>query len=344
MNAGEALPVAEFRLNGREGRRVVVRATGVRLDTPDGPAALSIFVDDTERKKAEDAVRRSEAMLSHLVATSPDVITLTDLATGRYAMVNRQFKRQTSYSARWWAAAPELGIWVRPQDLERFVAAIRDQGQVQDMPTEFATKGGGTLSMLVSGARFTMDRREYLVLNGRDVTEAERERLQREAILQNASIGIAVTRNQRFVLANPRFEQMYGWPPGTLIGQAAASSGTATRTTSASAPRWGRAGARRRSRPRSRRRFDGSSFLATSPARPSTASGAAARSGSSRTSRPPPSSRRWARARCRQPPAGRRAFLANTSTTAHAAERADRAGRTGPQPDAGEATRRQYLL
>ena len=69
------------------------------LDTPDGPAVLSIFVDDTERKKAEDAVRRSEAMLSHLVATSPDVITLTDLQTGRYAMVNRTFERQTGYSA-----------------------------------------------------------------------------------------------------------------------------------------------------------------------------------------------------------------------------------------------------
>jgi len=221
MSAGEALPVAEFRLSGREGRRVVVRATGVRLDTPDGPAILSIFVDDTERKKAEDAVRRSEAMLSHLVATSPDVITLTDLATGRYAMVNRTFERQTGYTAAEVVGrtAAELGIWRHAQDRERFVAAIRDQGQVQDMPTEFAAKGGGTLSMLVSGARFAMDRREYLVINARDVSEAERERLQREAILQNASIGIAVTRNQRFVLANPRFEQMYGWPPGALLGQ-----------------------------------------------------------------------------------------------------------------------------
>ena len=221
MSAGEALPVAEFRLTGRGGRRVVVRATGVRLDTPDGAAVLSIFVDDTERKKAEDAVRRSEAMLSHLVATSPDVITLTDLATGRYAMVNRTFERQTGYSAAEVVGrtAVELGVWRHAQDRERFVAAIRDQGQVQDMPTEFATKRGAALSMLVSGARFAMDRREYLVINARDVTDAERERLQREAILQNASIGIAVTREQRFVLTNPRFEQMYGWPPGALIGQ-----------------------------------------------------------------------------------------------------------------------------
>jgi len=222
LGAGEALPVAEFRLTGRDGRRVVVRATGVRLETPDGPAVLSIFVDDTERKKAEDAVRRSEAMLSHLVATSPDVITLTDLQTGRYAMVNRTFERKTGYSATEVVGrtSMELGVWRDPKDRERFVAAIREHGQVQDMPTEFATKGGATLSMLVSGARFAMDRRDYLVINARDVSDAERERLQREAILQNASIGIAVTRDQRFVLTNPRFEQMYGWPSGALVGQA----------------------------------------------------------------------------------------------------------------------------
>ena len=221
MQAGEALPVAEFRLVGADGRRVVVRSSGVRLDTPEGPAVLSIFVDDTERKKAEDAVRRSEAMLSHLVATSPDVITLTDLQTGRYAMVNRTFERQTGWSATEVVGRTslELGIWRHPQDRERFVAAIREQGRVQDLPTEFATKSGGVLSMRVSGARFAMDRRDYLVINARDVSEAERERLQREAILQNASIGIAVTREQRFVLANPRFEQMYGWPSGALVGQ-----------------------------------------------------------------------------------------------------------------------------
>jgi PAS domain S-box-containing protein len=221
LPAGEALPVAEFRLLGQAGRRFVVRATGVRVDTPGGPAVLSIFVDDTERKKAEDAVRRSEAMLSHLVATSPDVITLSDLQSGRYAMVNKTFERQTGYSAAEVVGrtAIELGVWQRLEDRERFVAAIREHGQVQDMPTVFNTKSGAALSMLVSGARFAMDRRDYLVINARDVSESERARLEREAILQNASIGIAVTREQCFVLANPRFEQMYGWAHGGLIGQ-----------------------------------------------------------------------------------------------------------------------------
>ncbi|MCL4184034.1 MAG: EAL domain-containing protein [Burkholderiaceae bacterium] len=43
--------------------------------------------------------------------------------------------------------------------------------------------------------------------------------LQYEAILENASIGIAFTRDQRFEHVNPRFEEMVGWPHGALTGQ-----------------------------------------------------------------------------------------------------------------------------
>jgi PAS domain-containing protein len=102
LHPGGEKPVAEYRLAERAGRRALVRASAVRLDTADGAAALSIFIDDTERKLAEDAVRRSEALLSHLVASSPDVITLSEIATGRYAMVTRSFERQT-------ASAPPSG-------------------------------------------------------------------------------------------------------------------------------------------------------------------------------------------------------------------------------------------
>ncbi|RPH65895.1 MAG: EAL domain-containing protein, partial [Burkholderiales bacterium] len=43
--------------------------------------------------------------------------------------------------------------------------------------------------------------------------------LKYEAILENASIGIGFTRDQRFEHVNPRFEEMVGWPRGTLAGQ-----------------------------------------------------------------------------------------------------------------------------
>ncbi|MEP7119195.1 MAG: PAS domain S-box protein, partial [Acidobacteriota bacterium] len=217
---GATLPVTDFRLEV-DGRIVSVRATSVLVDAEDGPAMLAIFVDDSERLAAEQAVRRSEAMLSHLVATSPDLITLTDLSTGRYAMVNRSFERLTGWTAAEAVGRTslELGVWNDVAARQRFVDALRSSGRVLDLPTTFVTRSGAAVAMVVSAAQFVMDRREYMVINARDVTDKERERLEREAILANASIGIAVTRNQRFVLANLHFEQIFGWGPGELIGQ-----------------------------------------------------------------------------------------------------------------------------
>ena len=43
--------------------------------------------------------------------------------------------------------------------------------------------------------------------------------LEYEALLANASIGIAFTRERRFFLCNPKFAEMFGWDPEALIGQ-----------------------------------------------------------------------------------------------------------------------------
>ena len=43
--------------------------------------------------------------------------------------------------------------------------------------------------------------------------------LEYEALLANASIGIAFTRERRFFLCNPKFAEMFGWRPEELIGQ-----------------------------------------------------------------------------------------------------------------------------
>ncbi len=217
---GTALPVTDFRLVVDQ-RVVSVRAITVRVEAEGGPAMLAIFVDDSERLAAEEAVRRSEAMLSHLVATSPDLITLTDLGTGRYAMVNNAFERISGWTAAEAVGRTsiELGIWGSDAAREDFVRRLRENGVVSDLPVPFISKSGATFSLVVSAARFVMDRRDYMVINARDVTEKERERLERDAILRNASVGIAVTRDRRFVLANPHFEQIYGWNAGELVGQ-----------------------------------------------------------------------------------------------------------------------------
>ncbi len=217
---GTALPAYEYRLQFGP-RRVGVTATGVRVDLQGQPAMLTILADITDRIETEEALRSSQTMLAHLVDTSPDLITLTDLASGRYRMVNHAFARLTGWRVDEviGRTATELGIWGSDEARQRFVERLQRDGAVADLPVPFRLREGGERTLLVSAARFSLDGCDHLVINARDVTDKERDRLERSAILENAGIGIAVTRASRFVLANAAFERMIGWPGAGLVGQ-----------------------------------------------------------------------------------------------------------------------------
>ena len=221
MPEGAALPETSLQFLV-QGKLLTVQATGVRVQAGGGPAVLSIFVDTSERLAAQEAVRRSQAMLAHVVDTSPDLITLTDAASGHYVMVNQAFQRMSGWTAAEVVGrtALDLGIWGDNSAREHFVARLRATGSVTDLPVSFFNRQGGEVAMRISAARFMMDRREHVVINARDVSAGERDRMERAAILDNASIGIAVIRKRHFVLANPHFERIFGWAPGTLVGQA----------------------------------------------------------------------------------------------------------------------------
>jgi PAS domain S-box-containing protein len=217
---GTRLPLAELKLR-TEGRAAIVSATAVSVDLQGESAVLSMFVDVTERHQAEVALRRSEATLSHLVDTSPDVISLTDLETGRYEMVNRAFEQMSGWSQAEAVGRTslELGIWGNAAGRERFVQQFQRDGKVVDLPIPFLCRDGRIVTLMVSAARFRLDGRDMLVINGRDISARERERMERAAILDNAGIGVAVTRDSHFVLVNAEFERMIGWCDGSLIGQ-----------------------------------------------------------------------------------------------------------------------------
>ena len=136
-------------------------------------------------------------------------------------MVNDTFTRFTGYSREQVIGhtALELGIWGDPKQRAAFVEALRSRGH------------GGRLA---AGVRVAHRRAIPAAAVGRTVRArgpalpgpqrtrhlgVERTRLAHEAVLQNASLGIAFTREMVFVQANPALEQMLGRDRGSLTGQ-----------------------------------------------------------------------------------------------------------------------------
>ena len=218
---GPSMPLAERMLLRCDGSVLYARLAAVPVDHDGEPAVMVVMVDETERREAMLARVRSETLLARVVSASPDVITLTHAATGRYVMVNDSFCRTLGYRQDEiiGRTSAELGVWQRPEDRAKQMRLIERDGKYSDLPLEFVAQDGRRVQLLVSATRFDDDGEPYLLINARDVTEVNRERLERAAILANASIGIAFTRDRRFVQANIRFEQLFGWPEGSLVGQ-----------------------------------------------------------------------------------------------------------------------------
>ena len=218
LAVGQALPVVDYQMNALDGRPFAVQATAVCVDSVAGPALLTIYVDITARKAAEAALRRSEALLSHLFATSPDCLTLTEFDSGRYALVNDCFLQVAGYRREEviGRTALELGIWQQQGDRDAFAETIRRQGSVQGLPVTFRRRDGRRIPMLISGARFDFDGQRFLVLAARDVSASEQTRLEVEAILNTVTLAIAFVREQRIVRINARHREMFGWSEDEL--------------------------------------------------------------------------------------------------------------------------------
>ncbi len=115
------------------------------------------------------------------------------------------------------------------EDMGRQAGPILSTGQLLDLEIPMRRKdGSAVLCRVRAKAIDPTDTHAGTIWIIEDVTAQRREQarlaelLQRQqAILENASVGILFTREGRIVHCNPRMEAIYGWAPGSLIGQSA---------------------------------------------------------------------------------------------------------------------------
>jgi len=170
---------------------------------------------------AELLVPDSQAVLARLFEVSPEPVTVTELESGCLLNVNPAFAALTGYAVHELVGnrAIDLGLWADAKLRDRYIRRLRAEGRVDDFAATFVSKHGRKLPVQLSATLFCQNGIEYLVAVMRDVDARDRRHLQYEAILDNAMVGIVFTRDRVFQHANPRFEEMFGWPVGGIAGQ-----------------------------------------------------------------------------------------------------------------------------
>ena len=134
---------------------------------------IVITHDITERRRAEAALRESEAMFATAFGRSPMALTITSVDDGTLVDVNEGFVQLSGYSREEAIGkTPErLGLWVDPQiRADRFGRMLAGE-RVPDIEARFRVKNGRELIGMVGSALVDINGRPCVLSSVVDITE-----------------------------------------------------------------------------------------------------------------------------------------------------------------------------
>jgi PAS domain S-box-containing protein len=228
----------EHQLRRKDGSVVTVLNNSRPLKDAQGNVTglLSTLVDITERKRAEQALQRSEETLSRLFDTSPAPIAVSTFPEGRILQGNDAFYRIIGYSREevLGKTTRELGIWVDPGVRETITHAAARGENPAPIEVRGRRKDGGEFEVLLAFAPLSIEGHLHILSVGVDITERKQaERALAKAVgryqqmLSQQYHGIlVVSQDEKVEYVNERFCEMLGLEggPSRFVGLGAAET------------------------------------------------------------------------------------------------------------------------
>ncbi|NBB13421.1 EAL domain-containing protein [Pseudomonas sp. SLFW] len=161
----------ETQWHARDGRILDGTLHTQKIELTDGRYLLSTFIDNTEHRRAQLALKASEEKFAKAFHSSPDAIIITEKATGRYLEVNDGFCRLTGYSASdvLGHTVFEFVIMADISQRMRLIQDVEEHGKVHNRELLGRNKNGDIITVDVSIDPLTLDGMQCLLITARDI-------------------------------------------------------------------------------------------------------------------------------------------------------------------------------
>jgi two-component system sensor histidine kinase UhpB len=213
----------EFRFDHRNGWEGWCLSTVFEIPGESSePNFICMDVDITERKSAEKDVLASKELFAKAFCASPDLMSISDLETGRYIEINDVHARLLGFARHEiiGRSPTELGILEEPADYETFAHELRAHGKVRDFEIRAQNRQGKAILISISAELVQIGGRSCVLRVSRDVTDrkaaeqALRASEQRfRGYFEMGLVGMAIfSPEQGLVLFNDKLCEIFGYP------------------------------------------------------------------------------------------------------------------------------------
>jgi PAS domain S-box-containing protein len=179
----------------RDGTPVYVEGITIALRGEQEEGQITGYVnirrDITDRKRAEEALRRSQERFATIFHASPVAIAITTLPDGRFLDLNDRYLHLIGLSREEvnGRTSAELGMWVNLDDRQRLVQMMREQGFLHNIEGQLRTPSGEIRHVLIFAEVIELSGELCVLSLVQDITErkrAEEELRRSEAHLAEA--------------------------------------------------------------------------------------------------------------------------------------------------------------
>ncbi|NPU83957.1 MAG: PAS domain S-box protein [Syntrophaceae bacterium] len=226
---GEHVPDSyEFRIVGTGGRSIWVSLSATLLMREKGKTAtLYLLTDVTERKKAEEALKQSEAWYRTVFENTGTAIIVVEEDT-TISLANTEFEKLSGYSKEEIEGKRHWTEFTAPEDIERMLEQHRLRRETANSASRyyefrFVDKEGRIRDIalnadLIPGTTKTIA--SLLDISG--LKRAEKALKESEgkyrALMESTSAGIYLIQDNMFIYVNPAFEAITGYTLPELAG------------------------------------------------------------------------------------------------------------------------------
>jgi PAS domain S-box-containing protein len=147
---------------------------------------LALQQEIETRRRAEDALQRSEEKFAAAFRSNPCAMAITLLENGHILDVNDVCIRQSGYRSEELIGktAEALGIWADQKDRASVRAELETHGRVATREVKWRTKAGSVLTVLYSADTIEIDGRRCVLSVGEDITARKQAEATHRAVLR----------------------------------------------------------------------------------------------------------------------------------------------------------------